>query len=49
MAATLCFESDDERYHWLGETLGIWEGEFDAAAARVSYRAYVQSDGKETE
>jgi hypothetical protein len=49
VAATLRFESDDERYRWLGQTLGVWEGEFDADAARASYRAYVQTDRKETD
>jgi hypothetical protein len=47
VAATLLFESDDDRYRWLGETLGFWEGEFDGDAGRASYRAYVQTDGKE--
>jgi hypothetical protein len=47
VAATLHFESDDERYRWLGQTLGVWEGEFEADAARASYRAFVQRDGKE--
>jgi hypothetical protein len=45
VAATPRFESDDERYHWLGDTLGVWEGEFDGDAGRASYRAYVQTDG----
>jgi hypothetical protein len=49
VAATLRFESDDERYRWLGQTLGVWEGEFEADAARAWYRAYVQIDGKESE
>jgi hypothetical protein len=38
---------DDERYRWLSETLGVWEGEFDAESARASYRAYLQTDGNE--
>jgi hypothetical protein len=45
VAATLRFESEDDRYRWLGERLGIWEGEFDAEAHRARYRAYVQADG----
>jgi hypothetical protein len=44
VVATLRFESDDERYRWLCETLGVWEGEFDADAARATYRAYIQPD-----
>ncbi len=47
VAATLRFESDDERYRWLGDALGFWEGEFDGNAGRASYRAYVQTEGKE--
>jgi len=40
VAATLRFESEDERYHWLSNTLGVWEGEFDADA----HRAYLVND-----
>jgi hypothetical protein len=43
VAATLRFESEDDRYRWLNETLGVWEGEFDAEAHRARYRAYVQA------
>lgn len=45
VAATLRFESDDERYRWLNERLGVWEGEFDAASHHAHYRAYVHADG----
>lgn len=41
VAATLRFETDDERYAWLNGRLGLWEGEFDAAAHTASYRAYL--------
>ena len=41
VAATLRFESDDERYAWLDNALGVWEGEFDAAAHRARYQAYL--------
>jgi Protein of unknown function (DUF3237) len=27
VAATLRFESDDERYAWLDNALGVWDGE----------------------
>jgi hypothetical protein len=41
VAATLRFESDHERYCWLDNALGVWEGEFDADAHRARYRAYL--------
>jgi hypothetical protein len=44
VAATLRFESDDERYRWLDSALGVWEGEFDAQAHRAHYQAYVVQD-----
>jgi Protein of unknown function (DUF3237) len=45
VAATLRFESEDERYRWLDHALGVWEGEFDAEAHRARYRAYLVSNG----
>jgi hypothetical protein len=46
VAATLRFESEDERYRWLDNALGVWEGEFDAEAHRARYQAYVvKGDG----
>jgi hypothetical protein len=44
VAATLRFESDHERYRWLNNALGVWEGEFDAEAHRARYKAYVVKD-----
>ena len=41
VAATLRFESDDKRYAWLDNALGVWDGEFDAEAHRARYRAYL--------
>jgi hypothetical protein len=38
VAATLRFESDDERYTWLSGGLVVWEGEFDADEDRARYR-----------
>jgi hypothetical protein len=43
VAATLRFESDDERYTWLTGRLGVWEGEFDAEAHRARYHAFLTS------
>lgn len=40
VAATLRFDTADERYRWLNEPLGFWEGEFDAAEHRARYRAF---------
>jgi hypothetical protein len=45
VAATLRFESDDERYRWLDQALGFWEGEFDAEAHRARYQAYLVKNG----
>ena len=45
VAATLRFESEDERYRWLENALGVWEGEFDAEAHRARYRAYLVRNG----
>jgi hypothetical protein len=47
VAATLRFESEDERYAWLSDALGVWEGEFDADAHRARYRAFLQTAEKE--
>jgi hypothetical protein len=41
VAATLRFESDDERYAWLTGRLGVWEGEFDSEAHRARYHAFL--------
>lgn len=43
ITAALRFETDDDRYRWLGDTLGAWEGEFDAGTAHARYRGYLQS------
>jgi hypothetical protein len=40
VAATLRFDTPDDRYAWLDGALGFWEGEFDAAQHRARYRAY---------
>jgi len=45
VAATLRFESGDERYRWLDNALGVWEGEFDAEAHRARYEAHLITDG----
>jgi hypothetical protein len=43
VAATLRFESEDERYAWLEDRLALWEGEFDADSHRATYRAFLQT------
>jgi hypothetical protein len=44
VAATLRFESDDERYAWLCGRLGIWAGDFDAEAHKARYHAFLTPD-----
>lgn len=44
VAATLRFDTPDQRYAWLDGTLGFWEGEFDAAQHRARYRAYASDE-----
>jgi hypothetical protein len=44
VAATLRFESDDERYAWLTGRLGVWQGEFDAEAHQAHYQAFLTAD-----
>jgi hypothetical protein len=44
VAASLRFESEDERYRWLDRALGVWAGEFDAEKHRARYKAYLIRD-----
>jgi hypothetical protein len=34
------FESDDDRYQWLTEIMGVWDGEFDMKAYRHRYQIF---------
>ncbi len=36
------FETDDERYQWLKDVMGVWEGEFDMKAYRHKYQVYAK-------
>lgn len=45
LTASLRFDTEDDRYAWLRDTLGVWEGSFVETEGRASYRAYVVSDG----
>jgi hypothetical protein len=36
------FETDDERYQWLTEVMGVWEGEFDMQTYRHRYQVYAK-------
>jgi len=45
VAATLRFESEHDRYRWLDNALGVWEGEFDTHAHRARYQAYLVTNG----
>ena len=47
VAATLRFETADERYGWLNGKLAEWEGEFDADAERARYRAYLTPEPRD--
>jgi len=42
VAAILHFTSDDSRYAWLNGALAVWEGEFNEAARRARYQAFLQ-------
>ncbi len=44
VAATLRFDSADQRYAWLTHRLAVWEGEFDAKQEQARYRAYLTPD-----
>ena len=37
-------ESEHERYRWLDNALGVWEGEFGAEAHSARYQAYLVKD-----
>lgn len=34
------FETKDERYQWLTEIMGVWEGEFDMESYQHRYQIY---------
>jgi len=40
------FETDDDRYQWLTEVMGVWEGEFDMKAYRNRYQVYAKIKSK---
>ena len=39
------FETEDERYEWLTEVLGVWEGELDMKAYEHRYQVYARANG----
>jgi hypothetical protein len=41
VAAALRFDTEDVRYRWLTQLVGVWEGEFDADTGRARYRAFL--------
>jgi hypothetical protein len=43
MTSSLRFQTEDERYRWLDNAFGLWEGVFDEQARRARYRAYRQT------
>ena len=36
------FETDDDRYQWLTEIMGVWEGEFDSKSYIHHYQVYAR-------
>jgi hypothetical protein len=34
------FVTDDDRYQWLTDMMGVWEGEFDMKSYRHIYQIY---------
>lgn len=40
VAGGLRFEAQDPRYEWLARSLAVWEGRFDAATGRATWRIY---------
>jgi hypothetical protein len=49
VAATLLFSTEDDRYRWLNGAIGVWEGDFDSAQGRASYRAFIQKRNSDDE
>jgi hypothetical protein len=41
-SAAVYFETDDGRYAWLNEVLGVWEGTFDMDAYQHHYQVYAR-------
>ena len=39
-SAGVSFETDDDRYQWLTEIMGVWDGEFDMKTYRHRYQIY---------
>lgn len=40
VAGAMRFDTHDRQYAWLGEQLGIWEGEFDESTGEANWRIY---------
>jgi hypothetical protein len=42
MTGSIYFETDSSKYLWLNNVLGVWQGYYDMASFRHSYRIYIQ-------
>jgi hypothetical protein len=49
MVSVVRFRSDDLRYAWLNEALGLWAGVFRMDTYRHVYRVYLHRIGGQTE
>lgn len=49
LTSALRFATDDPRYGWLDDSVGIWEGDFDEERQRSFYRAYVKTPRSDDE
>jgi hypothetical protein len=41
------FETDDSRYQWITEVMGVWEGEFDMKAYQHRYQVYAKLEKRD--
>jgi hypothetical protein len=41
-SAAVYFETNDDRYAWLNDALGVWEGTFDMDSYRHHYQVYAR-------
>ena len=37
------FDTEDDRYQWLNDVMGVWEGEFDSKSYLHRYQVYARS------
>jgi len=44
MVAALQFDTADNAFAWLSNTIAIWDGEFDLETYRHHYQVYAEAD-----